>query len=193
MPPLDDSRLVRIVDAASVEAARRSGAWLQCCPGCTQCCFGPFAINVLDALRMRRGYDQITQDDPARAARLKSRSLAWIARNVDAFPGDRDTGVLAEADPDFGGCGEDDACPALDPDTGLCELYESRPMTCRTFGPPARTADGAIGVCELCFDGATDDQIAACLVDSDAGAVEAELLERAGDRRQTVVAYCLAR
>ena len=39
-------------------------------------------------------------------------------------------------------------------DTGHCELYESRPMTCRVFGPPVRSEDG-LGVCELCFHGAT--------------------------------------
>ena len=47
----------------------------------------------------------------------------------------------------------DEPCPVLDPETGNCELYESRPMTCRVFGPPVRSEDG-LGVCELCFQGA---------------------------------------
>ena len=34
-------------------------------------------------------------------------------------------------------------------------------MTCRVFGPPVRSEDG-LGVCELCFQGASDKEIAAC-------------------------------
>jgi hypothetical protein len=50
-----DNELIQIVDAAVAEAARRSGAWLVCRLGCTQCCIGPFPINQLDARRLRRG------------------------------------------------------------------------------------------------------------------------------------------
>jgi len=36
-------------------------------------------------------------------------------------------------------------------------------MTCRVFGPPVRMGAGdALGHCELCFNGATTDQVAAC-------------------------------
>ena len=41
-----DRELVQIVDAAMAEAARRSGSWLVCRLGCTQCCIGPFPIEV---------------------------------------------------------------------------------------------------------------------------------------------------
>ncbi len=34
-------------------------------------------------------------------------------------------------------------------------------MTCRVFGPPVRSEDG-LGVCELCYHGASDEEIAAC-------------------------------
>lgn len=55
-------------------------------------------------------------------------------------------------------------CPALDPSTGLCDLYDARPITCRTFGPAVVMPGGAISTCELCFRGATDEQIAAAAV-----------------------------
>ena len=29
---------------------------------------------------------------------------------------------------------DDVPCPALDPETGGCDLYAARPITCRTFG-----------------------------------------------------------
>jgi Fe-S-cluster containining protein len=65
----------------------------------------------------------------------------------------------------------------LDPETGTCDLYAFRPITCRYFGPPVRCDSGAVGVCELCFDGASDDEIAACLVDFDPENLESELVD----------------
>jgi len=82
----------------------------------------------------------------------------------------------------------------LDPETGLCELYDARPTTCRTFGPPVRT-EGGPGVCELCFHGATDEQIAACEMFVDSDDLEAKLLKKLektrGPRGQTIVAFCV--
>jgi Fe-S-cluster containining protein len=50
-------------------------------------------------------------------------------------------------------------CPALDPEHGTCDLYESRPQTCRVFGAPIASGEG-YGICELCFHGATAEEIA---------------------------------
>jgi hypothetical protein len=67
-------------------------------------------------------------------------------------------------------------------------------MTCRVFGPPVGS-DGGLGVCELCFQGATADQIAACELHADTDDLEAELLSRAedamGKRGNTIVAFAL--
>ena len=82
----------------------------------------------------------------------------------------------------------------LDPQTGLCELYESRPMTCRVFGPPVRSEDG-LGVCELCYQGATNEEIAACEMNPDPDHLESQLLEKVENetrrRGNTVIAFCL--
>jgi hypothetical protein len=48
-------------------------------------------------------------------------------------------------------------------------------MTCRVFGPPVRSEDG-LGVCELCFQGATDEQIQSCELIPDPENLEARLL-----------------
>jgi Fe-S-cluster containining protein len=90
--------------------------------------------------------------------------------------------AIAEAD-------EDAPCPALDPDAGTCDLYAWRPITCRTFGPPVRFGGESLAVCELCFDGATPEEIAACEVEIDPEALEAALL--AGNTSETIVAYAL--
>src|SRR5260370_4815891 len=193
--PAADGALIQIVDAALADAARRSGEWLVCRPGCTQCCVGVFAINQLDAVRLREGLAELEQTDAARARRIRARARDSIERLSAEFPGNAKTGLLdegPEAEERFAEFANDEVCPVLDPETGLCDLYDARPMTCRTFGPPVRT-EGGLGVCELCFHGATDEQIAACEMVVDPDDLEAKLLGRVEKTRcpcgQTIVAF----
>ncbi|PWT86024.1 MAG: zinc/iron-chelating domain-containing protein [Acidobacteria bacterium] len=164
--PDRDRELVQIVDAALADAARRAGPWLACRPGCTQCCHGAFAINRLDALRLREGMEELRREDPSIAKAVEERARAWISEHGADFPGDSATGILGTSDEEqerFEDFANDAACPALNPTTGLCDVYKWRPMTCRVFGPPVRMNQGDdLGCCELCFIGATDAQIAAC-------------------------------
>jgi Fe-S-cluster containining protein len=201
VPRIDahDGVLIQIVDSAMAEAARRSGPWLVCRVGCTECCMGPFPITQLDARRLRRGLAELDARDAERAGRVSERARQYVARIARDFPGDPRTGLLAEgeeAEARFAGFAEDEPCPALDPETGACDLYAARPITCRTFGPPVRAGAEAVGVCELCFRGATDGKIAACEVESDPDGLESTLLEEleeaTGASGQTIVAFCLA-
>jgi hypothetical protein len=68
MLPPRDRELVQIVDAALADSARRSGDWLVCRKGCTQCCMGVFAINQLDAERLKQGMAELHTHDPERPA-----------------------------------------------------------------------------------------------------------------------------
>jgi Fe-S-cluster containining protein len=178
-----DCELVQIVDAAMAESARRAGAWLKCRIGCTECCFGPFAITPLDVERLRRGLAAI---DPERARRIRTRAQQSWERLQRDYPGDTLTRVIEEDE-----AGADAPCPALDPETGACELYEWRPITCRTFGPPVRFGGESLAVCELCFDGATAAEVAACEVAVDPNGLQEQLLAgmEGGD---TIVACALA-
>ena len=67
-------------------------------------------------------------------------------------------------------------------------------MTCRVFGPPVRSEQG-LGVCELCYHGATEEQIAACEMPVDPEGLEGHLLEEfeqsSGRRGRTLVAFAL--
>src|SRR5580700_8224568 len=198
-PPAKDQALIQIVDAALAEAARRSGEWLVCRPGCTQCCIGVFPINQLDALRLRRGLADLQRLSPERGERMRERAREAVARLTTNFPGDAVSGLLDEGDSAverFSEFANDEPCPALDPETGNCELYESRPMTCRVFGPPVRTEDG-LGVCELCYHGASNEEIAVCEVTPDPDDLESVLLKKVEDetgvRGDTIIAFCLAR
>jgi Fe-S-cluster containining protein len=132
------------------EAVRRGGAWIACGPGCYECCLGPFAISSSDARRLREALDQV---DAALAERVRERAVAYMA-------------AISVYDDDGLPEGMDDVpCPALDPSIGCCDLYDARPVTCRTFGPAVKTVDGADATCELCFKGTSEEEIANCAVE----------------------------
>jgi Fe-S-cluster containining protein len=192
--PARDVELIQIVDIALSDAARRAGSWLACRPGCTQCCHGAFAINALDAARLQSGMKALDASAPQTAATIRQRARAWMDQYSPDFPGDPATGTLGTSEPDqarFEDFANDAPCPALDPETGLCDVYTFRPMTCRVFGPPVRVADGdGLACCELCFIGATDDQIAACEMHPP-HELEEDLLAETVDPRETVVAFAL--
>jgi Fe-S-cluster containining protein len=196
LPP-GDEKLVQIIDSALADTARRSGEWLVCKLGCTQCCIGAFAINHLDALRLQRGLAELEVTDPARAAQVRDRARASIARFSQDFPGDRTTGILDDgetAEALFEEFANDEPCPVLDPQTGMCDLYAARPLTCRVFGPPVQS-EGGLGVCELCYHGASEEEIAACEMAVDPEGIEPALLDElersTGRRGRTIVAFAL--
>jgi Fe-S-cluster containining protein len=196
--PHQDRKLVQIVDAALASAGRRSGDWLICKPGCTPCCIGVFAIDQLDALRLREGLAALEASDPQRAAQVRQRARESIARIGPEFPGDVRTGVLSdddEAAARFEEFANFEPCPVLDPARGTCDLYQWRPITCRVFGPPVRS-DGGLGVCELCYHGATPEEVESCEMGLDeANALQKDLvgeLEKSGNAGRTIVAFALA-
>jgi Fe-S-cluster containining protein len=199
--PKKDSTLVQIVDKALAESAQKSGAWLVCRKGCTQCCVGVFPISQLDATRLRHGMAQLERTDGGRASAIRDRARDSVARLAADFPGDAETGLLdddEEAEEAFAEFANDEPCPALSPETGECELYAYRPMTCRVFGPPIRSeSEGALGVCELCYHGATAEEIAACELKLDTDELETSLNQKvektSGIKGNTVIAFCLAK
>src|SRR5208282_3109934 len=113
----------------------------------------------LDAARLQQGLQEL---DPARGAAVRERALSSVERLRNGFPGDAITGLLDPLrEAEFEDFANDEPCPALDPASGLCDLYQHRPVTCRVFGPPVRSDDG-LGVCDLCYHGASEEQIAGC-------------------------------
>ena len=193
--PERDSELVQIVDASLADAARRAGSWLACRIGCTQCCHGAFGINTLDAERLRSGMDALRSTHPALAAEIERRARAWIEEHGTRFPGDCSTGLLGTSPEHlerFEEFANNAPCPALDPETGRCDVYAWRPMTCRVFGPPVRVEGRALGCCDLCFVGASDEQIAACEM-AVPHELEDKLVAETGAAGETIVAFALLR
>ena len=197
------SSLIQIVDAALLSATQRSGPHLACRPGCTQCCYGIFPISQQDAHRLREALQVLEQTDPEKSHRIQARAAASRTRLNPHFPGDPATGILAEdyessplfTDESEDSIGDNEPCPVLDPATGTCDLYEARPILCRTFGPPMRTAEDNLATCELCFIHATTEEIAACELDPTIPAQEEasnEAFNAAHNLHgQTLIAYAL--
>ncbi len=190
--------LVQIVDAALADATLRSGHHLVCQPGCSQCCIGVFPIAHEDAARLREGLSLLEKEDPAKAARIHARVADSLTRLDPWFPGDIATGILSEDHESailFEEFANDEPCPVLDLDHGTCDLYEHRPILCRTFGPPMRTEEGNLATCELCYIHATTEEIAACELDPTIPTQE-EVSNEAfntahGLHGQTLIAYAL--
>jgi Fe-S-cluster containining protein len=175
-------QLVQIVDTALASAVARSGPHLECRAGCSQCCYGVFEITGMDAARLREGLALAT---PETRARIQERIAAARVRLTPFFPGDAATGVLsqdANAIELFEEWAHADPCPILDPETQTCDLYEHRPILCRTFGPPIRNdhedAEAGLAICELCFTNASEEEILAAEMDSSFRTLE-EALEEA--------------
>ncbi|MEZ5401994.1 MAG: YkgJ family cysteine cluster protein [Bryobacteraceae bacterium] len=186
-------RALRASIAASMDqavslAAARDPSWIACRPGCTECCMGPFAITWLDAWRLREGLEQLA---PERAAAVRARAAAYVTRIAAEYPGDAATGELEDEDA-LPEAADAWPCPALDPQSGLCELYEARPVMCRTFGPVTRSGPESFAACELCYAGASAEQMAACAVEIDPEGMETDLIDAVGREGTTIVAYALA-
>lgn len=150
-------------------------------------------------MRLRHGITELEVQAPERAARVRERARDAVARMSATFPGDSTTGLLDQSREMYDRWNDfanDEVCPALDPENKTCELYQSRPLTCRTFGPPIMS-EGELGVCELCFDGAPEEEIIAAEMRPDPDNVEAELLkeiEASGiSSGETIIAFVLAR
>lgn len=200
-----DTQLLQIVDAAFVDSARRSGEHLVCRPGCTQCCHGAFAINPLDALRLRTALTELAQTEPERVAAIEERARRYMAEFGPSFPGDQTTGILGESEEAqiaFEDFANEARCPVLNPDTGLCDLYAARPMTCRVFGPPVRVqsepdeaSEEGFAICELCFTNATEEEIATAEMivphAEEQSVLEALQHEQPSISGNTIIAYCL--
>jgi Fe-S-cluster containining protein len=189
-----DRRLLQVIDEAMAEATRRAGDRLVCRPGCTGCCHGPFPINGLDAARLRRGLEDLAARDPERAAALVERARALLPVLASGFPGDPTTGILADDDPadEYFERHAPLPCPVLDPQTGRCELYAHRPLSCRTFGPPVRIGATDLPPCDLCFQGAGPGEVDACRLEPDPDGVEDRLVRRFNAEEETLIAFVLA-
>lgn len=120
-----------------------------CRAGCSHCCIGPFPITQLDVTLLQEGLKRLS---PARRMCIEGRAAEQVSaleathprlrqsRYLDRWP-DRDIDQVAREFHRY-------PCPALGED-GLCELYEYRPITCRSMGIPTEDGGMVNGACEV--------------------------------------------
>ena len=190
-----DAELIQITDAALADSYMRAGGWMACKPGCHQCCVGVFAITTLDADRLREG---LAAAEPDIRERVQRRAAEARERLRAGFPGDAASGELfteEHHEMEFEDFANDEVCAVLDPVTGTCDLYASRPIPCRTFGPPMPNDEGGLAVCELCFVDAPESEVARCAVDTQFLDTEAEVVAeyetQTGQHGLTLIAFAL--
>jgi Fe-S-cluster containining protein len=124
---------------------------LQCGNGCSLCCYGLFEIGAADVPVLAEGLQKL---HPMRRRSIVRRAAKIVAEsrhpNIrEATPAEKDEFFHRTASV---------ACPNLD-DSGMCMIYEHRPLVCRTFGLPLRDGDRYLGdICDLNFNEATDEQ-----------------------------------
>jgi len=202
-----DSELLREIDRELATRSRIAGEHLVCRIGCTECCIGPFSINRLDVLRIRRGLSLLFREDPDRAAAIVERARDQVALMQPECPGPECPGPEYPGDPLTGALSPEDAfveafferfsalpCPVLDPASGRCELYSTRPLSCRTFGLPVHIGGEDLEPCRLCFSGATPKQIEASRACPDPAGREQRLLVQleGGDyNEETIIAFAV--
>ena len=133
-------RLRTGVGAADAEwekaAARTRPGDLLCREGCFGCCLGSFEISLPEALVLR---DAVSALPESTRTRIHERAARLVARGAASFPGDSAAGILdpgrsERQDAAYFDPLEHVACPLLELPSGRCAVYESRPVTCRTYG-----------------------------------------------------------
>lgn len=182
-----DAHLLRILDDGFQEARRRAGSAATCRSGCFGCCLGPFPITMADAARLRLG---LNAADPMRASRIRDRAAEAMLALRDRFPGDWSTGLLDEpraAVELYAPRYQMVPCPALQLETGACELYEYRPAACRTFGLALRIDRVDLVPCRLNYTGLAPAEVEALRVDIRLGSIDLPGVESG----QTVAAAAL--
>ena len=117
---------------------------LQCGAGCSLCCYGLFEIGSGDVPVIAEGLAAL---HPQRRKKIIRRAKDILAQSQHPN--------LRECSPEekeaFFDRTQSTPCPNLGPD-GLCEMYEHRPLVCRTFGLPLRDGRTYVGdICELNF------------------------------------------
>lgn len=193
-----DSELLSTIEASWTEGSERSGAWLVCRQGCSDCCVGPFAITALDAWRLKEGMAVLRQKDPRRWTRVLESANRSVRSFAQEFPGDIVTGILSgeeQKEAVFFEKFSDVPCPALDPQSLLCDLYTSRPISCRTFGLPVKMGGLDLEPCSLCFQGASESEVERCRVTVSGERLEETLVqvveEAEGRSGETLVAFAV--
>ncbi len=149
MSPRRPDRLASQTEQWFRRAAASLPGHVPCRQGCSRCCVGLFAITILDADRIARGWASLP---PATQTAIAATARAQVDQLREAAPRLVHSAYIDEwADPEMDRLTEQFGhfpCPALDAE-GTCRIYPFRPIACRTMGIPEERDGLTRGACEV--------------------------------------------
>jgi Fe-S-cluster containining protein len=142
-PFFEEYRLLAATAEKTFETVKASFPdYVKCRPKCTDCCYAIFDISLIEALIINLAFNSTFEGkakyDMVEKANRIDRKLHQIKRSAyKEFQGGKDeNSILTDISK------IKIRCPLLN-DQDMCDLYESRPITCRLYGIP--TAIGGKG------------------------------------------------
>lgn len=134
--------LLNEVDAWFRECTLRYPQEIECHAGCSFCCRGLFDITLLDAVYLKRGFDQLPEPVRTKISRVAHKRLNTLSMEFPAFVEPWILNGIPEPEWDEIMPEEDETpCPLLSR-RGDCLVYNFRPMTCRLNGIPLIDVSG---------------------------------------------------
>ncbi len=145
----DYRELLSGIDQWFQRCLETEGERIHCARGCSSCCRGLFDITLLDAFLLKRGFAQLPA--AVRGVAL-GKALERLGQLQREWPGFRHPFILNHLpDHQWTEMPEDDEtpCPLLSA-TGVCLVYDDRPMLCRLHGLPNIDISGESFADEWC-------------------------------------------
>ncbi|MGD8834660.1 MAG: YkgJ family cysteine cluster protein [Desulfobacteraceae bacterium] len=134
--------LVNQVDAVFDKVEREYSECVACKKGCADCCHALFDLTLIEAIFIKSQFDKLIpqplRDQIINRANESDRKVYKLKRTASKAyqEGKPEQEILEDM------AHQRIRCPLLD-DQNKCELYESRPITCRLYGIPTVIGDKA--------------------------------------------------
>lgn len=134
--------LVDQVEAVFKKVEQEYNECVACKVGCADCCHALFDLTLIEAMFIKGQFDKIipleARKDIIEKANEADRKVYKLKRKAskEYQEGRSEKEILEEM------AAQRVRCPLLDSDD-RCELYESRPITCRLYGIPTVIGDTA--------------------------------------------------
>jgi Fe-S-cluster containining protein len=131
--------LVAAIDLVFNQIQKEYAQQVKCKVECSDCCHALFDLTLIEALyinhRFNQEYDNNTKQAIVEKANAADREVFRVKRQAAkaAQNGRSDEEILIELS------GERIQCPLLN-ERSMCDLYTSRPITCRLYGIPTSIA-----------------------------------------------------
>ncbi|MEJ2155322.1 MAG: YkgJ family cysteine cluster protein [Desulfobacteraceae bacterium] len=127
--------LVQQVDAVFKQVQEEYGECVACKVGCSDCCHALFDLTLIEAMFIKNQFDKVIPEQDRQKilerANVADRKVYKLKREASKAhqEGKPENQILEEM------AEQRIRCPLLD-DHEKCEMYASRPITCRLYGIP---------------------------------------------------------